>query len=119
MDKELSPEALQRLEDYHWPGNVRELENAVHRLYINERERIINGDAVDHLLNSSVYEEMIINIRREFSREDTVDFNQIMEEQERRLIAYALKKEGTTRKAAEFLNLPQATLARKKIRYGL
>lgn len=119
VDKELSPEALQRLEDYHWPGNVRELENAVHRLYINERERIIDGDAVDHLLNSSVYEEMIINIRREFSREDTVDFNQIMEEQERRLIAYALKKEGTTRKAAEFLNLPQATLARKKIRYGL
>ena len=48
-----------------------------------------------------------------------VDFNQIMEEQERRLIAYALKKEGTTRKAAEYLNLPQATLARKKIRYGL
>ena len=119
VDKELAPEAVQKLEEYHWPGNVRELENAIHRLYINEREPIIGEDAVDHLLNHSVYEEMMINVRKEFNREDAVDFNRIIEEQERRMIAYALKKEGTTRKAAEFLGLPQATLARKKVRYGL
>lgn len=119
VDKVLSPEAVEKLEEYHWPGNVRELENVIHRLYISERDRIIGGETVEHLLNDTVYEEMIINLRKEVSREDMVDFNQIMEEQERRLIAYALKKEGTTRKAAEYLNLPQATLARKKIRYGL
>jgi transcriptional regulator with PAS, ATPase and Fis domain len=62
---------------------------------------------------------MIVNLKREIGRSEDVDFNQIMEEQEKRLIAYALKKEGTTRKAAEYLNLPQATLARKKVRYGL
>ncbi|MGN0718958.1 MAG: sigma 54-interacting transcriptional regulator [Anaerovoracaceae bacterium] len=119
VDKVLSPEAVEKLEEYHWPGNVRELENVIHRLYISERDRIIGGETVEHLLNDTVYEEMIINLRKEVSREDMVDFNQIMEEQERRLISYALKKEGTTRKAAEYLNLPQATLARKKIRYGL
>ena len=119
VDKVLSPEAVEKLEEYHWPGNFRELENVIHRLYISERDRIIGGETVEHLLNDTVYEEMIINLRKEVSREDMVDFNQIMEEQERRLIAYALKKEGTTRKAAEYLNLPQATLARKKIRYGL
>lgn len=119
VDKVLSPEAVEKLEEYHWPGNVRELENVIHRLYISERDRIIGGETVEHLLNDTVYEEMIINLRKEVGREDMVDFNQIMEEQERRLIAYALKKEGTTRKAAEYLNLPQATLARKKIRYGL
>lgn len=119
VDKVLSPEAVEKLEEYHWPGNVRELENVIHRLYISERGRIIGGETVEHLLNDTVYEEMIINLRKEVSREDMVDFNQIMEEQERRLISYALKKEGTTRKAAEYLNLPQATLARKKIRYGL
>ena len=119
VDKVLSPEAVEKLEEYHWPGNVRELENVIHRLYISERDRIIGGETVEHLLNDTVYEEMIINLRKEVSRDDMVDFNQIMEEQERRLIAYALKKEGTTRKAAEYLNLPQATLARKKIRYGL
>ena len=119
VDKVLSPEAVEKLEEYHWPGNVRELENVIHRLYISERDRIIGGETVEHLLNDTVYEEMIINLRKVVSREDMVDFNQIMEEQERRLIAYALKKDGTTRKAADSLNLPQATLARKKIRYGL
>jgi len=119
IEKELAPEALEKLEAYHWPGNVRELENTVHRLYISERERIISGDTADSLLNDTVYDEMTVNLKREFRRGERVDFNQIMEEQEKRLIAYALKKEGTTRKAAEYLNLPQATLARKKVRYGL
>ena len=119
MEKEFAPETLVKLEAYHWPGNVRDLENAVHRLYIGERERVSGEDAADRLLNGSVYENMIINLKQEFSRNEGVDFNQIMEEQEKRLIAYALKKEGTTRKAAEYLNLPQATLARKKVRYGL
>ena len=119
VEKEMSPGALERLEAYHWPGNVRELENAVHRLYISEREPIISEDTVDQLLNDSVYEEMIINLKKELNRNDKMDFNHIIEEQEKRLIAYALKKEGTTRKAAEYLNLPQATLARKKVRYNL
>lgn len=117
--KELAPEAMDKLESYHWPGNVRELENVIHRLYISERDRIISGETTEQLLSDTVYEEMIVNLRKEFSQENQVDFNEIMEEQERRLIAYALKKEGTTRKAAEYLNLPQATLARKKVRYGL
>lgn len=42
-----------------------------------------------------------------------------MEQQEKQIIEYALKKEGTTRKAAELLGLPQTTFARKKIKYGL
>ena len=96
VDKELSPGAYQRLESYHWPGNVRELENAIHRLYINERQPIIEEDAVDRLLNQTVYEEMIMNIRQEIDRDDMVDFNQIIEEQEKRMIAYAdvYKRQG-------------------------
>ena len=56
----------------------------------------------------------MIDLKREVRREESLDFNKIMDEQEKKLIAYALKKEGTTRKAAEFLNIPQTTLARKK-----
>lgn len=119
MEKEFAPETMSKLESYHWPGNVRELENAVHRLYIGERDRVIGEDAADRMLNGAVYENLIVDLKKEFCRDDGLDFNQIMEEQERKLIAYALKKEGTTRKAAEYLNLPQATLARKKVRYGL
>lgn len=33
-DKQLSNEALRRLEQHSWPGNVRELKHAIHRAYI-------------------------------------------------------------------------------------
>ena len=110
---------MQRLEEYHWPGNVRELENTVHRLYISEKEDLIDEGAVDSLLNDSIYDNVVIDIRKQFQSRETIDFSAVIEEQEKKLIAYALKKEKTTRKAADFLNLPQATLARKKVKYGL
>jgi len=33
----ITPEAIERLKDYHWPGNVRELENVVERALIQNR----------------------------------------------------------------------------------
>ncbi|MDO4545004.1 MAG: sigma 54-interacting transcriptional regulator [Bacillota bacterium] len=119
ITRELSPKALELLCRYHWPGNVRELENVIQRLIINCRETVIEDDMVDQLLNKAVYDETVMDVGREFNRESSVDFKDLMEQQEKKIIAYALKKEGTTRKAAEFLNLPQATLARKKVKYGL
>ena len=119
IEKSFTIGALQRLEEYHWPGNVRELENTVHRLYISEKEDLIDEGAVDSLLNDSIYDNVVIDIRKQFQSRETIDFSAVIEEQEKKLIAYALKKEKTTRKAADFLNLPQATLARKKVKYGL
>jgi len=74
---------------------------------------------VDLLLNEAVFDECIIDVRKGFYQDTTMNFDAIMEEQERRLIEYALNKEKTTRKAAMFLGLPQATFARKKLKYGL
>lgn len=119
MEKEISPEALKVLESYNWPGNVRELENIIHRLYISARDRIVGVDSVLQLLNNDTYQDLIVNIAQEAEKSETIDFNQLIEEQEKRLIAYALEREGTTRKAAEFLNIPQATFARKKVKYNL
>ena len=119
IHKELSPEALGRLYDYHWPGNVRELENVVHRLVISSRDVIIGGEDVDGILNENVYGDMMINVKKSFDRNESLDFHQLMEQQEKQLVEYALKKEGTTRKAAELLGLPQTTFARKKLKYGL
>ena len=42
-----------------------------------------------------------------------------MEDQEKKLISYALKKEGTTRKAADSLGITQAKLMRIKKKYQL
>ena len=119
IDKEFSKDAYLMLEEYHWPGNVRELENLVHRLYISEKGHVISADFVDTFLTERNLDDNIINFRRNIYKEETLDFNRIMDEQERRLIAYALKKEGSTRKAADFLNIPQTTFSRKKLKHHL
>ena len=119
LNKTFSDDAYDKLCEYHWPGNVRELENTVHRLYISEKDLVIESDSIVRLLDDNVYNDVVIDIKTEVKAESKLDFNKIMEEQEKRIIAYALKKEKTTRKAAEFLGLPQATLARKKIKYNL
>ena len=62
---------------------------------------------------------MMLSVKKRFSGSDQMDFHQLMEQQEKQIIEYALKKEGTTRKAADLLGLPQTTFARKKIKHGL
>ena len=80
---------------------------------------MIDGDDVNGMLNESVFDDVVVDVKNEFSREKDLNFDSIMSQQEKRLIAFALKKEGTTRAAAEFLGMSQATLARKKLKYGL
>ncbi len=41
---DFSPEAEQRLLEWHWPGNVRELENAIHRAVVLVEESTIEPD---------------------------------------------------------------------------
>ena len=119
-DKEMSPGALSSLYDYYWPGNVRELENVVHRLVIRSVGNVIASEDVDAILNENAYGDLVKSIKKvSFTRRDNLDFRQLMEQQEKQIIEYALKKERTTRKAAELLGLPQTTLARKKLKYGL
>lgn len=119
VKKKFALDAYDKLLEYHWPGNVRELENTVHRLYISEKGQEIGGYAVDMLINQSVFDDVVMDIKKEYGNDDFMDFTEIMEEQEKKIIAYALKKKKTTRKAAEFLGLPQTTLARKKLKHDL
>ncbi len=40
--KEMTPEAIHLLQNYHWPGNVRELKNLLERLIIMTSDKIID-----------------------------------------------------------------------------
>lgn len=120
VDKELSPEAMDQLYQYYWPGNVRELENVVHRLVISSRDAVISGEDAADILSENAHGDMMLSVRKSFRHSDEqLDFHQLMDQQEKQIIAYALKKEGTTRRAAALLGLPQTTFARKKLKYGL
>ena len=118
-DKEFDRAALSKLAAYDWPGNVRELENLIHRAVISIREHIIKGEDVEALLNENIYEDLVTNLKRSMKTFTTLDFNKIIEQQEIQLIDYALKKFGSTRKAAEFLNMSQPQLMRKKKKYNI
>jgi two-component system nitrogen regulation response regulator GlnG len=48
--KELSREAIERLQRYRWPGNVRELENLLRRLVAIEIEDVIAANAIEREL---------------------------------------------------------------------
>ncbi len=51
--KELSGEAIERLQRYRWPGNVRELENLLRRLVAMEVEDTISAGTVDRELSAA------------------------------------------------------------------
>ncbi len=117
--KELTSNALKRLVKYDWPGNVRELENKMHRIIINSNTNIIDIADVDMIINESVYSNIVFDLKKSFNNSININFTDIIESQEKKLLEYALKKEGSTRKAASFLNITQAQLMRKKQKYGL
>lgn len=119
IEKSFSAGALHRLNNYYWPGNVRELENVIHRLYIAQRNEVIEDDDVDEILNEDVYDKIMVNVKKKFKQNEQLDFTALMEEQEKKIIQYALQKAGTTRKAADFLNMPQTTFVRKKNKYNI
>lgn len=118
-DMEFDPTALAKLAEYDWPGNVRELENLIHRTVISVRGHVIMGEDIEKVLNENIYEDLVIDLKRSMRTSASLDFNRIIEQQEARLIEYALKKFGSTRKAAEFLNMTQPQLMRKKQKYDL
>lgn len=122
VEKEMAPSAYQELFKYPWPGNVRELENTIQRILINTKDYVITGKDVDSILMTSEIEktnESVKYLKEPPIVSDDIDFNKSVQLYEKHLIEYALEKEGTTRKAASFLNMTQAQLMRKKQKYEL
>ena len=119
IEKDMEPSAYQALAKYSWPGNVRELENVVHRTIISTREHVITGEHVDSVISENVYDDIVTQVKNRAKLSEEMDFNKIIQDQEKTLIEYALKKGHTTRKAAEILNMTQAQLMRKKQKYNL
>ncbi len=49
---------------------------------------------MDDILNENAYGDMIVSVKKTFNRSEHVDFHQLMEQQEKQIIEYALKKRG-------------------------
>jgi len=133
--KSISSQALERLQQHRWPGNVRELENLIRRLAALYSQEVIEVDAIEAELTSSIAPssdgDSIENdglsgiierhLREYFSaHEDDLPapglHDRILREVERPLISLCLDAtRGNQIKAAHVLGLNRNTL-RKKIR---
>jgi len=114
-----SDSSIELLMQYPWPGNIRELENLVERLTVLvDSDAVYPSDLPDHLriTGSQEYSSLAFNDLPA----DGLDFNNIVEAFENRLIVQALERTGGNRKAAaELLNLNRTTLVEKIKKKGL
>jgi transcriptional regulator with GAF, ATPase, and Fis domain len=116
---EFMPEAMSTLCAYAWPGNVRELENLIERMAIlTESEKLPLNELPDYVRGGQAQCE-IIELGEDLPAQG-VDFNDLVEKFETRLISMALSKTNWNKKAAaRLLHLNRTTLVEKIKKKGL
>ena len=110
MGKSIAPRTMDVLLEYDWPGNVRELLNTLERLIVTIKEDVIS---VEDLPPYIVHTQSSPNCLQ------TSSLKHAVANLERTLIAEALKKHKTTRKAAESLGISQSALVKKAKKYEI
>ena len=107
--KLFAPETLQIFYQYHWPGNVRQLQNIIERLVIMTDKEIISP--FDLPTDFKVEPNTSIDYIKPLSV--------VREEAESRMIQLAIKKYGSIRKAAKYLQVDHSTIVRKIKKYNI
>ncbi len=104
---ELSPLAIEKLQNFHWPGNVRELKHTIEKSVILSERNILLPN--DFILSASGQET------------DNLNFNNYnLEETEKNIIKKVLKNcNGNITKAAKQLGLTRTSLYRRMEKYNL
>jgi NtrC-family two-component system response regulator AlgB len=101
-----TPEALQALRQYHWPGNLRELRNVVERAAILCQIEYVGTECLpENLLPGDSGARL----------GDPVSLEKIEEEHIRRVLATT----KSLQEAADILGIDQATLWRRRKKYGI
>lgn len=106
--KAISPQVLDKLENYSWPGNVRELRNVIERMVVmSQRDEI----TIDDLPG-------FINIKLPFYRQGARLKDAVIET-ETHLLSETFKECGSWQETAKILGVNRATIFRKAAKYRL
>ena len=124
-EKVFSKTVLDQMVNYCWPGNVRELKNVVERLIITSSIGTIEINNVpDNLFGN--YEKRGTATENLTDWDDSFNYDleglslkQYMELCEKQYISSAIRKCGSSYKAAELLKTNQSTIVRKRHKYKI
>lgn len=105
-------DAIEMLENYNWPGNVRELENTIQRLVIIGDEKLISKENVINILGKEKFSAIDLDY-------DNISLKDAVKVFEKNIVEKALKKYGSTYKAATALGIEQSTVVRKAKALGI
>jgi PAS domain S-box-containing protein len=120
--KSFSLEVCKILEEYHWPGNVRELENLVERMVVISDNKLLTPDCLSRHINMCYTKanETLVSYGEESSDHyQLMPLKQARDNTEKKLIENALLLYGSTRKAAEVLEVDHSTVVRKIKQLGI
>ena len=114
----IEPEAMQELISYYWPGNVRELENIVEQMVTVMKGDMLTADMVKKRIDYFQYTGSFVDVTK--LHPDNRVFNEIMEQAEKELIAWALNEsKGNKTIGAQLLKMKRSTFCDKVNKYGL
>lgn len=102
LPPQVSPEAMNALEDWHWPGNVRELENLV--------ERIVNL-CQSHIIDLADLPPAMVT---RSDAENSTSASSLLQDNERACILQTLRDQGgNMRQSAKLLGISRTALYNK------
>jgi transcriptional regulator with PAS, ATPase and Fis domain len=106
-------DTIETLKSYDWPGNVRELENTIERLVVIGDDEFITNKAIVSIIGEERFSHDLLTENNDTTLKEAVDLF------EKNIIEKALKKHGSTYKAAKVLGITQSTVVRKAQALGI
>jgi len=114
FSKRVSSQVIDHFMLYSWPGNIRELQNVIERMLVmTPDEHITPVHLPSNILSQADSHGSKVAL------DETIPFKKAIEIVERQILERALKKYGSTRKAAKALKIDQSTVVRKTRKHGL
>lgn len=114
MDKVISDEAIEALQQFEWPGNIRELENIIERIMISFDGNIINRFQVERAMGLTVPP-----LIESLAKMEGKGMKELADDYECYVIRMMLDKYGRASDAARALNMNKSTFSRRMEKYHL